>query len=47
MSGSGPTVFGVFPDQKGSHPVDISGVAQKLRQEYGDKIFVARAGVGA
>jgi 4-diphosphocytidyl-2-C-methyl-D-erythritol kinase len=47
MSGSGPTVFGVFPDQKGPRPVDISGVAQKLRQEYGDKIFVVRAGVGA
>ena len=47
MSGSGPTVFGVFPDEAGPYPVDISGVVQKLRQEYGDKIFVVRAGVGA
>ena len=47
MSGSGPTVFGVFPDQEGLHPLDISDVAQKLRREYGDKIFVVRAGVGA
>jgi 4-diphosphocytidyl-2-C-methyl-D-erythritol kinase len=47
MSGSGPTVFGVFPDEEGLYPVDISGVVQKLRREYGDKIFVVRAGVGA
>ena len=47
MSGSGPTVFGVFPDEAGPYPVDISGVVQKLRREYGDKIFVVRAGVGA
>ncbi len=47
MSGSGPTVFGVFPDEAGSCPVDISGVVQMLRREYGDTIFVVRAGVGA
>ena len=47
MSGSGPTVFGVFPDEAGPYPVDISGVVQKLRREYGDTIFVVRAGVGA
>lgn len=47
MSGSGPTVFGVFPDQRSPFPEDISGVVQKLRREYGDKIFVVRAGVGA
>ena len=47
MSGSGPTVFGVFPAEAGPYPVDISGVVQKLRREYGDKIFVVRAGVGA
>ncbi|MDR3630034.1 MAG: 4-(cytidine 5'-diphospho)-2-C-methyl-D-erythritol kinase [Desulfocapsaceae bacterium] len=48
MSGSGPTVFGVFPDREGPHSADISGVAHRLRQEFGEKIFVARAaGAGA
>jgi 4-diphosphocytidyl-2-C-methyl-D-erythritol kinase len=47
MSGSGPTVFGVFPDEVRSHQFDITSVSQKLRREYGDKIFVVRAGVGA
>jgi 4-diphosphocytidyl-2-C-methyl-D-erythritol kinase len=47
MSGSGPTVFGVFPDEICSHQFDINSVSQKLRREYGDKIFTVRAGVGA
>jgi 4-diphosphocytidyl-2-C-methyl-D-erythritol kinase len=47
MSGSGPTVFGIFPDQGGVHPADISGVTQNLRRDYGDKVFVVRASVGA
>ena len=48
MSGSGPTVFGVFPDREGPYSADISGVAFKLRQEFGGKVFVLRAaGAGA
>lgn len=47
MSGSGPTVFGVFPDSNESNQVDILGVAEMLRQEYKDKVFVTRACVGA
>jgi 4-diphosphocytidyl-2-C-methyl-D-erythritol kinase len=47
MSGSGPTVFGVFPDRSGLQPVDISDVAERLRRDYGDKVFVVRAGSGA
>jgi 4-diphosphocytidyl-2-C-methyl-D-erythritol kinase len=47
MSGSGPTVFGVFPDRPGLQPVDVSGVAERLRREYGEKVFIVRAGSGA
>jgi 4-diphosphocytidyl-2-C-methyl-D-erythritol kinase len=47
MSGSGPTVFGVFPDDAGSCLVDVHGVAQQLRREYGNKVYVVRAGTGA
>ena len=47
MSGSGPTVFGIFPDESGLQPGDISEVAQILRRDYGDKIFVVRADSGA
>lgn len=47
MTGSGPTVFGIFPDSKGSDQVDIVGVADRLRQEYSEKVFVTRACAGA
>jgi 4-diphosphocytidyl-2-C-methyl-D-erythritol kinase len=47
MSGSGPTVFGLFPDGAGPCLVDTYGVAQQLRREYGNKIYVVRAGTGA
>ena len=47
MSGSGPTVFGVFPDSDLS---DISGferVVDGLRQEYGEKVYLLRSCTGA
>ncbi len=48
MSGSGPTVFGIFPDDKSGCPaVDIQSVARKLRLEYGDNVFVVKADAGA
>lgn len=41
MSGSGPTVFGVFPDDR-SDQVAVQGVANSLRLEYRDRVFVTR-----
>ena len=46
MSGSGPTVFGVFPDEK-SEKIDFSGVAERLGRKYRYRVFVVRAWVGA
>ncbi len=46
MSGSGPTVFGIFPDQKGSAE-NIQDVAHKLQQEYGNGVFVVKTIAGA
>ena len=46
MSGSGPTVFGVFPDETVSI-VDIYAVAHALRTEYGDNVFVVKTAAGA
>ncbi len=46
MSGSGPTVFGIFPDE-GRPAADIQDVAQRLRLEYGENVFVVKAVGGA
>ncbi|WP_136797727.1 MULTISPECIES: 4-(cytidine 5'-diphospho)-2-C-methyl-D-erythritol kinase [Desulfosediminicola] len=46
MSGSGPTVFGVFPDDK-SGQVAVQDAAEMLRQQYKDGVFVTRSCVGA
>lgn len=46
MSGSGPTVFGVFPDDRAGL-VAIQGAAEKLRLEYPENVFIARACAGA
>lgn len=46
MSGSGPTVFGVFPDDR-SDSVAVQGAADRLRLQYKDRVFVARACAGA
>lgn len=42
MSGSGPTVFGIFPDQPGQSPSVVSGCAKKMREKYGQGVFVTR-----
>lgn len=39
MSGSGPTVFGVFHDNVGS---DVRGCAEMLRDKYGAGVFVTK-----
>ncbi len=47
MSGSGATVFGVFPDAARQGESDFSDVVNFLSQRFGDKIFVARSSAGA
>ncbi len=47
MSGSGPTVFGVFPDTEKVLHTDLQRIVGVLRQEYGEKVFLSRACTGA
>ena len=47
MSGSGPTVFGVFPDNRESISSDFQDIAVVLRQQYGNKVYISRACTGA
>ena len=47
MSGSGPTVFGVFPDTEKPVGSDLERIVGGLRQEYGEKVFLLRACTGA
>lgn len=46
MSGSGPTVFGVFPDTSTGYAT-LQGIADDLRRKFGERIFVTRAKDGA
>ena len=39
MSGSGPTVFGIFPDGADG---DVQGCANQLRKRYGDGVFITK-----
>ena len=47
MSGSGATVFGVFPDSEKLLRSDLERIVGELRQEYGEKVFLSRACTGA
>jgi 4-diphosphocytidyl-2-C-methyl-D-erythritol kinase len=47
MSGSGPTVFGVFPDSGNQHGSHLQSIVGQLRREYGNKVFLSRACTGA
>lgn len=47
MSGSGPTVFGIFPDTEKSFDYDLKRIVGDLRQEYGRKVYLSRACTGA
>lgn len=42
MSGSGPTVFGVFPDQSGGEMDAVYKCGEKLKEKYGQGVFVTR-----
>jgi 4-diphosphocytidyl-2-C-methyl-D-erythritol kinase len=42
MSGSGPTVFGIFPDRSGSSKDAVSNCAEKLIKKYKQGVFVTR-----
>lgn len=46
MSGSGPTVFGIFQDNE-TVASDLNRIVGELRQEYGEKVFISRACTGA
>ena len=46
MSGSGPTVFGIFRDSE-TVASDLNRIVGELRQEYGEKVFLSRACTGA
>lgn len=47
MSGSGPTVFGIWPDEKAANSHDLQGIVDPLRRRYGEKVFVTRSRTGA
>lgn len=46
MSGSGPTVFGLFPDAS-KNAAALQAIAGAMRRKYGNTVFVTRAKVGA
>lgn len=46
MSGSGPTVFGLFPDAS-TDATALQAIAAAMRRKYGDAVYVTRAKVGA
>ncbi len=46
MSGSGPTVFGIFEDNE-TVASGLNRIVGELRQEYGEKVFISRACTGA
>jgi 4-diphosphocytidyl-2-C-methyl-D-erythritol kinase len=47
MSGSGPTVFGIFPDVRDSIGSDFQNIADVLCRQYGNKVYVSRVCTGA
>ena len=47
MSGSGPTVFGIFPDSRESIGSDFQNIADVLHRQYGNKVYISRACTGA
>ncbi len=42
MSGSGPTVFGIFPDRADGDDSDLQGCAAALVEKYGTGVFVTK-----
>ena len=47
MSGSGPTVFGIFSDSRESIGSDLQNIADGLHEQYGKKVYISRACTGA
>ena len=47
MSGSGPTVFGIFPDSEKMSGSDFKRIVSGLRRDYGEKVFLSKACTGA
>ena len=47
MSGSGPTVFGVFPDGSASAEEDLGAAVEELRTRCRAKVYLSRAYTGA
>jgi 4-diphosphocytidyl-2-C-methyl-D-erythritol kinase len=47
MSGSGATVFGVFPHEKKPGDLDFKRIAGGLIRKFGKKVFIAKASAGA
>ncbi len=46
MSGSGPTVFGIFPDSPAAALENLRRCGDELTQKYGQGVFVTRPAVG-
>jgi 4-diphosphocytidyl-2C-methyl-D-erythritol kinase len=42
MSGSGPTVFGIFTDLQIDSGDHLEDIAARLRQEYGEQVYLAK-----
>jgi 4-diphosphocytidyl-2-C-methyl-D-erythritol kinase len=47
MSGSGPTVFGVWPDAGGADEGELRRIVGILRRQYGEKVYLTRSYTGA
>ena len=47
MSGSGPTVFGIYPDSGKTTVSELERIIRELRLEYGTKVYLSRACTGA
>jgi 4-diphosphocytidyl-2-C-methyl-D-erythritol kinase len=47
MSGSGATVFGLFPDAGRHSHLDFNSIVSELSRKSGDRVFVTRASAGA
>lgn len=47
MSGSGPTVFGIFPDAEQTTVSGLERIVAELRRQYGTKVYLSRACTGA
>ncbi len=47
MSGSGPTVFGVFPNTDNSIGFDMKRIVENIRRQYGEKVFLCSSITGA